>query len=126
MKRTSIGRVLTLPTRWTWRVWMTRRSVACSLGGMSPISSRNTVPPGAVSSRPALASFAPVNAPFSWPNSSLSSRPSETAAQLMATNGAFARGDRRWISCAITSLPTPVSPRMITLMVPFAALVASP
>jgi hypothetical protein len=36
-----------------------------------------------------------VNAPFSWPNSSLSSKPSEIAAQFTATNGAFARGDMR-------------------------------
>ena len=34
---------------------------------------------------------APVNAPFSWPNSSLSSSVSGMAAQLMATNGLVAR-----------------------------------
>ena len=34
-------------------------------GGISPISSRNTVPPAALSSRPALVVAAPVNAPFS-------------------------------------------------------------
>ena len=34
-------------------------------GGISPISSRNTVPPRAVSSRPGLGRAAPVNAPFS-------------------------------------------------------------
>ena len=37
---------------------------------MSPISSRNSVPRCATSSRPGLAATAPVNAPFSWPNSS--------------------------------------------------------
>jgi hypothetical protein len=34
-----------------------------------------------------LACSAPVNAPFSWPNSSLSSRVSTIAEQLMAMNG---------------------------------------
>ena len=42
------------------------------------------MPPGAVSSRPGLAAAAPVNAPRSWPNSSLSSSVSDSAAQLMA------------------------------------------
>ncbi len=37
---------------------------------MSPISSRNSVPPSACSNRPALRVLAPVKAPFSWPNSS--------------------------------------------------------
>ena len=39
----------------------------------SPISSRNSVPPEASSNLPGRASWASVNAPFSWPNSSLSS-----------------------------------------------------
>ena len=38
-------------------------------------------------SRPSRRRSAPVNAPFSWPNSSLSSRLSGTAAQFTATNG---------------------------------------
>ena len=51
------------------------------------------MPPGAVSSRPGLACAAPVNAPRSWPNSSLSSSDCDSAAQLMATSGL--RGARR-------------------------------
>ena len=45
------------------------------------------MPPSAASSRPALAATAPVNAPRSWPNSSLSSSDSESAAQLSRSKG---------------------------------------
>ena len=55
--------------------------------GMSPISSRKSVPSRASSKRPGLARTAPVNAPRSWPNSSDSSRPSGIAAQFTGTNG---------------------------------------
>ena len=65
----------------------TRSSRVCASGGMSPISSRNSVPPSACSKRPALRCVAPVNAPFSWPNSSLSISSRGIAAMLMATNG---------------------------------------
>jgi hypothetical protein len=41
---------------------------------MSPISSRNSVPPSACSKRPRRDDCAPVNAPRSWPKSSDSSR----------------------------------------------------
>ena len=60
---------------------------------MSPISSRNSVPPAACSMRPILVAIAPVNAPFSCPNSSDSSSCSGSASQLMATNGLPTRGD---------------------------------
>ena len=70
------------------------RAAACSAAPArsSPISSRNTVPPSAISSLPFFWATAPVKAPRSWPNSSLSSSVSASAAQLMATNGRFARG----------------------------------
>ena len=55
------------------------------------------MPRPAASSRPGFAWVAPVKAPFSWPKSSLSSRFSESAAQLMQTNGPAARGEWRWI-----------------------------
>jgi hypothetical protein len=58
---------------------------------MSPISSRNSVPPFAVSKRPFFMALASVNAPFSWPNSSASMSVSGIAEQLMATNGPFWR-----------------------------------
>ena len=60
--------------------------------------------------------MAPVNAPFTWPNSSLSIRFSGIAPQLTVMNGPFARFERRWISRAISSLPVPVSPVISTLM----------
>ena len=50
------------------------------------------MPPWADSSRPGLFWIAPVNAPRSWPNSSLSSRVSVSAAQLSRSSGAVARG----------------------------------
>ena len=52
------------------------------------------MPPSAASNRPGLAAIAPVNAPFSWPNSSLSSSVSVSAAQLSAHERAGARGER--------------------------------
>jgi hypothetical protein len=39
---------------------------------------------------------APVKAPFSWPNSSDSSRCSGIAAQLIEMNGRLARFERKW------------------------------
>ena len=65
----------------------TRSSRVCRSNGMSPISSRNSVPPSACSKRPRRVVCAPVKAPRSWPNSSLSSRSFGIAAVLMATNG---------------------------------------
>ena len=50
------------------------------------------MPPSASSNAPARARSAPVNAPFSWPNSSLSSRFAGTAPQSTTTNGPAARG----------------------------------
>ena len=56
-----------------------------------------------------------MNAPFSWPKSSLSRRVSASAAQCSLTNGAFARGLFSWMACATSSLPVPLSPVMRTL-----------
>src|SRR5207249_3630459 len=68
-----------------------RNSLACSAGTISPISSRNTVPPSALSSSPRFCNRASVNAPRSWPNSSLSSNCSGSAEQVMFMNGRDAR-----------------------------------
>ena len=57
----------------------------------SAISSRNSMPPEARSKHPMLAAIARVNEPFSWPNSSLSTRLSAKALELIATNGPPAR-----------------------------------
>ena len=61
-------------------------------GGSSPISSRKSVPPSASSNRPGLLSVAPVNAPRTWPNSSLSNSVSTTAEQLTVTKRRSRRG----------------------------------
>ncbi len=77
-------------------------------------SSRNSVPPLAVSSRPGLSRSAPVKAPFRWPNISLSSSGSGSAAQLMGTSVRPARRLFWWMNWAMTSLPVPLSPLMKT------------
>ena len=58
---------------------------------------------------------ASVKAPFTWPNSSLSSRFSGMAPQLTATKGASRRGERAWMARATSSLPVPLSPVMSTV-----------
>ena len=86
------------------------------VGFMSPISSRKIVPPSAISKRPLRVARAPVNAPFSWPNSSLSSSSAGIAPQLIGTNGRSRRGEASWMARATTSLPVPDSPRISTLL----------
>ena len=58
--------------------------------------------------------MAPVNAPFSWPNNSLSIRVSGNAAALIATKGPSQRGLHLWISRATNSFPVPLSPQINT------------
>ena len=85
--------------------------------GISAISSRKIVPPLAISKAPAFSLVEPVNAPFSWPNSSFSRISFGSAAQLRAKNGPFARS-LFWCSArATSSLPVPLSPRISTLAV---------
>ena len=103
--RTSTRIVRVLPSRSNSRSCSTRSSLGCSSSGMSPTSSRNSVPPWASSKRPIRCAIAPVNAPFSWPNSSLSSRPVGMAAQFSLTNVRLRRGLRSWMARAISSLP---------------------
>ena len=54
-----------------------------------------------------------MNAPLRWPNSSLSTRFSGKAPQLTGMNGIAARWLLSWRSAAISSLPVPVSPRIM-------------
>ena len=75
------------PTRVISPFSSTRSSLICVASGMSPTSSRNIVPPWAYSNLPMRSAEASVNAPFTWPNSSLSRMFSLRAAQLSATNG---------------------------------------
>ena len=59
--------------------------------GRLPISSRKSVPPCASSKRPTRVPVAPVNAPRSWPNSSLSISVSVSVEQSTGTNGRWLR-----------------------------------
>ena len=72
------------------------------------------VPPSASSNLPRRSAAAPVNAPFSWPNSSLSISSVGMAAQLTFTNGPDANGLSRWMCAASSSLPVPDSPESST------------
>lgn len=64
----------------------------------------------ASSNLPFFLEIAPVNAPFSWPKSSLSRMLSESAAQFTFINGLSFLFERSKIASAIISLPTPLSP----------------
>ena len=94
--------------------WSTRRSFTWTSAGSSPTSSRKSVEPSATSNRPTWRASAPVKAPFSLPNSSLSTSPDGSAAQLTLTITWRPRGLSRWMAWARSSLPVPVSPRMST------------
>ncbi len=91
------------------------QDLACASAFISPISSRKIVPPFAASNAPSRAILAPVNAPRSCPKSSLSSRESGMAAQLIEISLALRRRLEAWSSSAINSLPLPVSPVIRTL-----------
>ena len=73
------------------------------------------MPLSASSNLPICFSVAPVNEPFSWPNSSLSISSSGMAAQLTWTNASSLRRLLRWMARATSSLPTPLSPVMRTV-----------
>ncbi len=65
--------------------------------------------------RPFFSRTAPVKAPRSWPKSSLSSRFSGSAPQLIDRNRRCARGLAKWMARAISSLPVPLSPWISTV-----------
>ncbi|MCY1186803.1 hypothetical protein D9M73_277120 [compost metagenome] len=65
MMRRSTLRSFTEPIRRMVRSSSSLSSLACSTRSISPISSRNSVPPSAASTRPTRRSLASVNAPFS-------------------------------------------------------------
>ena len=68
------------------------------------------MPPSASSQTPRLKLLASVNAPFSWPKSSLSSRLCGIVAQLTSSSGRERRVDSAWMCRASTFLPEPLSP----------------
>src|SRR5262245_6065677 len=108
--RTSTPLASVPPTGLTTPSSSARSSFGWRARGISPISSRKSVPPSACSKTPACRACAPVKAPFSWPNSSDSISASGRAAQLRATKGPPARSERRWTRRATSSLPVPFSP----------------
>jgi hypothetical protein len=73
------------------------------------------VPRCASSKRPTRWAMAPVKAPRSWPNSSLSSNPAGIAEQSSFTNAWPFRVLRVWRARAINALPVPVSPKISTV-----------
>ena len=82
---------------------------------MSPISSRKRVPFRASSSFPRFSESAPVKAPFSWPNSSLSSSVSVRAAHETEMKGADLLSLSSWMARARSSFPVPLSPWISTV-----------
>ena len=95
IRRTLARRVRDEPSRSKSPVSSTRSSLFCWLSGTLAISSRNSVPPSAISKRPTRSALASVKAPRTWPNSSLSKTPSETPPALTVTSGRAARGRDR-------------------------------
>ena len=68
--------------------WSTLNNLDCKYREASPISSKNIVPLCAFLNKPIFPPFlAPVKAPSSYPNSSLSIKFSGIAAKLIAING---------------------------------------
>src|SRR5207247_1247560 len=98
--RTSTRSAFPDPTRDITPSSRARSTFACAARLMSPISSRNSVPPSASSNFPSRSANAPVKLPFMWPNSSLSISSPGIAAQFTSTNGPWARGDSAWIARA--------------------------
>src|SRR5438270_166535 len=105
MMRTSTFSGLVPPTGTKVPSCNTRRSFTCIAGLMSATSSRKNVPPSATLNRPGLSRVAPVNDPFTCPNSSDSSSWSLSAEQFWATNCLSLRGPLKCSARAISSFP---------------------
>ncbi len=112
--RTFIGSSSLEPRRTITRSCNTRSNFICNSTGMFSISSRNRLPLEACSNLPIRFCVAPVNAPDSWPNNSLSIMVSGRAPQLTGTNRPSPRGLKSCNARATSSFPVPVSPRTRT------------
>ena len=108
--RTSTLSVRVPPTRSNFFSCKMRRILAWVFRLMSPISSKKMVPLSATSNLPRFLVVAPVKAPFSWPNSSLSISSSGMAAQFTSMRGLSGRSLIWWMVRATSSLPVPFSP----------------
>ena len=115
MIRTSTSTALSSPSARTRRLSRNRSRLDCDSNGISPISSRNSVPPAAVSISPGLDSVALVKAPRRCPNSSDWISAGGMAAQLRLTSGSPARAEPAWMALATSSLPVPVGPMISKL-----------
>ena len=82
---------------------------------MSPISSRNIVPPFAIRNFPSFLSSAPVKEPFSCPNSSLSKSSEGIAGQLTDMSGFLFRLLVSCMNLAVRFFPVPLSPYRIVI-----------
>ena len=94
IRRTSTWTVALPPTRSKAPYSTTRRSRSCTARLVLAISSRNRLPPSASSKRPRRCRTAPVNAPASWPNSSLSRSVSGQRRAFSLISGRSQRGER--------------------------------
>ena len=72
------------------------------------------MPPSASSKRPIRSALASVNAPFTWPNISLSNTPSLSPPRFTVTMGLPVRGELACSHSATSSFPVPCSPVMTT------------
>ncbi len=79
------------------------------------------MPPLAASKAPLRSAAAPVKAPFSWPNSSLSTSSEGIAPQSTTTKGPTRRAPSSCSARATFSLPVPLSPRISTVAWLFAS-----
>ena len=108
--RTSTLISLSAPTLVIFPSCNARSTLAWAFRLISPISSRNKVPPLACSNFPIRCLMAEVKDPFSCPNNSLSISSVGIAAQFTSTNGPVARLLFSCTQRATSSLPTPLSP----------------
>src|SRR5581483_331744 len=108
--RISVFNSLLSPILLNVPFWSTRSTFAWRESDISPISSRKITPSFASSNFPMRDEFAPVKAPFSYPNSSASSSVSGIAAQFITTNGFSHLVLTFQIDSATRSFPVPLSP----------------
>ena len=93
--------------------WRARSTLAWAERLMSPISSRNRVPPWATSNWPRRRAAAPEKLPFSWPNSSDSMRLRGDGGAVHLDEGGLGPLGLP-VQAAMSSLPVPDSPRTST------------
>ena len=115
-RRTSTLIVLVPPTRSNSRSCRTRSSLTCISIGISPISSRNSVPPSASSKRPGLrADGAGEGALLVAEQLRLHQRLGDGGAVDLDERLAVRAASCSWSARATSSLPVPLSPVMSTV-----------